>query len=169
MIARGWERQLDRYRNPLFYEDGPPTLSSYRMWLAAQAISYVALPDAPLDYSGKAEAQVVRSPQASRFLHEVWRSKHWRLFAVVHPQPLAEPSATLLTATTDSFVLHAPFPGAYTVRLRFSPYWSLTSGSGCVEEGPDGWTAVRVARPETVRVGIAFSLARVFSHGARCR
>jgi len=169
MIARGWERQLDRYRNPLFYEEGPIAASTYRLWLAAQAISYVALPDAPLDYSGKAEARLVRSPEASRFLQEVWRSEHWRLFAVVHPQPLAEPAATLTDASTDSFVVHAPFAGPYTVRLRFSPYWSLQSGSGCVEEGPEGWTAVRVPRAETVRVGISFSLARIFSHGARCR
>ncbi len=53
MIARGWERQLDRYRNPLFYEDGPPTLSSYRTWLAAQAISYVALPRRPARLLGQ--------------------------------------------------------------------------------------------------------------------
>ncbi len=169
MIARGWERQLDRYRNPLFYEHAPLTASSYRMWLDAQAVSYVALPDAPLDYSGKDEARLVRSPAARGFLHELWRSRHWRLFAVARPQPLAERAATLLSATTDSFVLRAPFGGAYTVRLRFSPYWSLQSAGGCVEEGPEGWTTVRVTRPETVRVGIAFSLSRIFSHGARCR
>jgi hypothetical protein len=172
MLARGWERQLDRYRNPLFYSEGPPTAISYREWLDAQAISYVALPDAPLDYSGKAEARLVRSPQASGpggFLHEVWRSRHWRLFAVVRAQPLAEPEAKLLSASTDSFVLRAPFPGTYWVRLRFTPYWAISSGRGCVEDGQEGWTAVRVPRPETVRVGIDFSLSRVFEHGARCR
>jgi hypothetical protein len=62
-----------------------------------------------------------------------------------------------------------PISGTFEVRLRFSPYWSLTSGRGCVEEDRQGWTAVRVAEPETVRVGISFSLARVFDHGPRCR
>ena len=55
MIARGWERQLDRDRNGLFY-DGPTPLTParYRAWLLEQAVSYVALPDAPLDYSAQA-------------------------------------------------------------------------------------------------------------------
>jgi hypothetical protein len=172
MLARGWERQLDRYRNPLFYASDAPSSATYHEWLAAQAISYVALPDASLDYSGKAEARLVRSPEVSGsggFLREVWRSRHWRLFAVGGSQPLAEPSASLVSASTDSFVLRAPFAGTYSVRLRFTPYWSLSSGRGCVEEGLDGWTAVRVPRGETVRVGVAFSLSRVFDHGARCR
>jgi hypothetical protein len=169
MIARGWERQLDRYRNPLFYEEGPIAASTYGAWLAEQAVSYVALPDAPLDYSGTAEARLVASPRARGELREVWRSPHWRLFAVVSPRPLAAPPARLASAGTDSFVLDAPSAGTFEVRLRFTPYWSLASGRGCVEEAPGGWTALRVARAETVRVGIDFSLARVFDHGARCR
>jgi hypothetical protein len=167
MIARGWERQLDRYRNALFYEDGPLTARAYRAWLGEQAVSYVALPDAPLDYSGKAEARVVRAPQG--FLREVWRSRHWRLFAFAAPRPLATPPGHLIAAGTDSFELAAPSAGTFEVRLRFTPYWSLTSGRGCVEEDPQGWTAVRVPRAETLHVGIDFSLARVFEHGARCR
>jgi hypothetical protein len=172
MIARGWERQLDRYRNPLFYKKGPPTpisVASYRAWLAEQAVSYIALPDAPLDYSGKAEASLVTSSRARGLVREVWRSRHWRLFAVLTPKPLAGPPSRLQRAGTDSFVLTAPSAGTFEVRLRFTPYWSLTKGRGCVEEAPKGWTAVRVARPETVHVGIDFSFARVFDHGARCR
>jgi hypothetical protein len=169
MIARGWERQLDSYRDPLFYEEGPIAASTYGAWLARQAVSYVALPDAPLDYSGEAEAKLVTSPRARGVLREIWRSRHWRLFAVRGPQPLAAPPARLVSAGTDSFVLDAPAAGTYEVRLRFTPYWSLAGGHGCVEEAPGGWTAVRAAQPGAVRVGIDFSLARVFDDGARCR
>ncbi len=109
------------------------------------------------------------SPRSRGLLREVWRSRHWRLFAVLAPRPLAAPPSRLQSAGTDSFVLDAPSAGTFEVRLRFTPYWSLSSGRGCVEEAPGGWTAVRVARPETVHVGIDFSLARVFDHGARCR
>ena len=168
MIARGWERQLDRYRNALFYQEHAFTPHDYRVWLDEQAISYVALPDASLDYSGKREASVVRTLAAGGYLHEVWRSRHWRLFALRAPRPLAGAPGALVSATTDSFSLLAPAPGTYAVRVRFTPYWVLTSGSGCVEEGREGWTAVRVAQPGTVHVGIDFSLARVFDHGARC-
>ncbi len=78
MIARGWERQLDRYRNALFYEERPgtPSAARYRAWLSEQAVSYVALPDAPLDYSGKGEAALLRRPSvtgAGGFLREVWQ------------------------------------------------------------------------------------------------
>ncbi len=61
MLARGWERQLDRYRNPLFYEE-PAALTPqrYREWLTANAVSYVALPDAKVDYSAEREAALLR-------------------------------------------------------------------------------------------------------------
>ncbi len=65
MLARGWERQLDRYRNALFYESAPaPTAQQYAVWLRKQGVSFVALPDAPLDYSARAEAQLVRGGAA---------------------------------------------------------------------------------------------------------
>jgi hypothetical protein len=169
MIARGWERQLDTYRNALFYEEHTPlTAARYRAWLSANAISYVALPDAPLDYSAKAEARLVRSGSAT-YLREVWRSAHWRLFAVRDPAPLAQPPATLTSVGHDSFALSTPRPGAFTVRLRFTPYWALAGGSGCVSEAPGGWTLVRARSAGVSHVVIGFSLARVFDHGPRCR
>jgi hypothetical protein len=172
MIARGWERQLDRYRNALFY-DGSKTLqpARYRAWLGEQAVSYVALPDAPLDYSAGGEARLVRSPAASGrggFLREIWRSAQWRLFAVVGPVPLVAPPARLTAADTQSFTLRAPAAGDYEVRLRFTPYWALSRGRGCVARAPDGWTLVRAARAGTMHVVIRFSAARIFDHGARC-
>ena len=50
-IARGWERQLDRKLNPLFYT---PTLGAakYHRWLDRLAVRYVAVSDGPLDYAG---------------------------------------------------------------------------------------------------------------------
>jgi len=162
-LARGWERQLDRYRNGLLYSGAhPPTPASYAAWLHAQGISYVALPDAPLDYSAKREAQLATG------LREVWRAAHWRLFAVSHPRPLVSPPATLTQLTTDSFTLRAPAPGSYMVLVHFTPYWRLTRGQGCVERAPGDWTRVRAHSAGTLRVGISFSLTRVFSRGARC-
>ncbi len=95
MIARGWERQLDRHRNGLFYGSTPLTAWRYRDWLREQGIDFVALPDASLDYSGKAEARLLEDPanssrQPAGFLRQIWRSPHWRLFAVRRPRPLAQ-------------------------------------------------------------------------------
>jgi hypothetical protein len=171
MMARGWERQLDRYRNGLFYGSSAPTPAVYHAWLSAQAISYVALPDASLDYSGKDEARLLGEPAVSGaggYLHEVWHSAHWRLFAVRDPAPLASPPARLPQAGTEDFTLLVPVPGTYTVRLRFTPYWALSKGIGCIAQAPGGWTQVRAKRAGALHAVIRFSLSRVLDHGARC-
>jgi hypothetical protein len=81
-LARGWERQLDTRYARLFYE---PRLSAaaYAAWLRANRVAYVALPDARLDDAGRAEGALIvrRLP----YLHELWRSAHWRLYAFVAP------------------------------------------------------------------------------------
>jgi hypothetical protein len=79
-LARGWERQLDTRYADLFYR---PTLtaSAYRAWLHENRVVYVALPDARLDYAGKAEGTLVA--RGLPYLREVWRSRHWRLYEVL--------------------------------------------------------------------------------------
>ncbi len=168
MLARGWERQLDIYRNGLFYDESAPlTAARYRNWLSQNAISYVALPDAPLDYSARSEARLLRRGGLA-YLREVWHSTHWRLFAVLDATPLAQAPAVLTGASSDSLTLYAPRPGAYTVRVRFTPYWALAGASGCVARSREGWTEVTTRRAGSVHVVISFSLARVFSRGPRC-
>jgi hypothetical protein len=167
-LARGWERQLDTRENALFYEESKPlTAARYRAWLSEEAVSYVALPDYALDYSAKAEARLLRGGPPG-YLREVWRSAHWRLFAVIGARALAEEPATLTAISTDSFTLEAPSAGAFTVRVHFTPYWALQSGLGCVSRAPGDWTEVRARAPGRLRVGIVFSLARVFDRGSRC-
>ncbi len=168
MLARGWERQLDQKDGPLFYDEAstPLTPARYRAWLSENAVSYVALPDAPLDYSAKGEAKLLHRPPA--YLREIWRSRHWRLFAVLVATPLAQAPATLAGATTDSFTLVEPHPASTIVRIRFTPYWAITKGRGCISEAPGGWTEVRARSAGEVRVGIDFSLGRIFNHGPRC-
>jgi len=174
-LARGFERQLDVDYDGVFYADGDAsgkgvsTLQAerYRGWLSRNAVSYVALPDAPLDYSASAEARLLDSEPG--WLHEVWRSQHWRLFEVLTPTPLAEPPGSLSALSADSFALRAPRAGSYLVRVRFTPYWSLSSGRGCVQRGHEGWTKVQARAPGVLRVGIDFSPLRVIERGPRCR
>jgi hypothetical protein len=164
-LARGWERQLDTRYAALFYD---PHLSAagYHGWLQQNAVAYVALPDVRLDESAQQEAALIT--RGLPYLREVWRSRRWRLFAVSGARPLATPPARLAALGTQGFTLDAPSPGAYEVRVRFTPYWSLIGGHGCVLEAPGGFTEVRAAAAGSVRVGIAFTLARIFDHAARC-
>jgi hypothetical protein len=166
-IARGWERQLDSRRNALFYSRAPLNASRYRAWLSDEAVSLVALPDAPLDYSGRAEARLIRAGPPA-YLREIWRSAHWSLFGVLAPAPLAQAPAQLQRLGHTSFELLAPRAGSYTVRARFTPYWRVAARRACVRRGPEDWTLVQVPRAGSYHVVVGFSLARVFSSGARC-
>jgi hypothetical protein len=165
-LARGWERQLDTRDAPLFYR---PALdaANYHRWLQVNAVAYVAVPDVRLDYSADAEARLVAGGLA--YLVPVWRSAHWRLYAVRSAAPLVSPPGALRSLDSAGFALSLPRPGSYTVAVRFTPYWSLKAGRGCVSRAPGGWTRVSVPVAAPVRVGVAFSFARVLSRAPRCR
>ncbi len=165
LLARGWERQLDTRYGALFYGSGA-TAAAYRAWLYENAISYVALPDVRPDFSAEREGHLIA--RGLPYLREVWHSPHWRLFAVAGGPPLAQPPARLLAVGVDSFTLAAPRPGSYTVRVRYTPYWALREGHGCVRGAPGGWTAVQARTAGTIEVGIEFALTRIFSNGPRC-
>ncbi len=79
-LARGWERQLDTRYGALFYRPGL-TAAAYRAWLTENGVAYVALPDVRLDEAGRAEGALIA--RGLPYLHEVWRSPHWRLYRVV--------------------------------------------------------------------------------------
>ena len=81
-LARGWDRQLDTRYAALFYRPGL-TASAYRAWLTENRVIYVALPDARLDYAARAEGALIA--HGLPYLREVWRSAHWRLYALRSP------------------------------------------------------------------------------------
>jgi hypothetical protein len=58
-IARGWLRQVDIDRNPLFY-DGTLNADTYRRWLDDNAVSWVAIARTPHDWAATGEATLVR-------------------------------------------------------------------------------------------------------------
>jgi hypothetical protein len=141
-LARGWERQLDIAYDPLFYQSGPLTPSEYRTWLLANGVSFVALAAAPLDYAATAEAKLLRSGEV-KGLRPVWHSASWQLWRVVGSEGLASRPATVLSMTPRSVEVRYSQPGQSTLRLRWSPYWSL-AGPGdreaCLRPAAAGWT-----------------------------
>ena len=163
-IARGWERQLDINDNPIFYR-GRITAASYEAWLHQNAIRFVAASDAPLDVSARAEMAVIsRRPS---YLHLVMRSAHWRVYAVADATPMVQGVATLAAMGPDWFTLHVNRPGKALVHVRFTPYWALTQGSGCVS--PAGaLTELTLTRAGTARLGTRFSLTRIGTRSPRC-
>ncbi len=165
-LARGWERQVDRDRNALFYDGRPLTAERYRRWLDDNAVRFVALADAPIDYSAAAEAQLVRD--GLPYLRPVWRDRHWRVYEVTGARGLARGAARATGLDGERVRLTADRPGTVDLRVRWSPYWRVAVGRGCVSEGPGGWTRLRVDRAGPVVVDVAFAPGRVGASSPRC-
>ena len=148
-IARGWERQTDLAANPVLYR--PLSTSGYRAWLDDNAVSLVALPNAPIDLGGRAEAALLAHPPS--YLQPVWHDANWRVWRVTDATPLVTGPATLRALGPASFVLDFRQAGRATVRIRASGMWSISSGRGCVgATAGQRWLLVSAPVAETLVV-----------------
>jgi hypothetical protein len=146
LLARGWERQLDIAYNPIFYSQ-PLTAATYHMWLHANGVKFVALPDARLDDSSLGERALITA--GLPYLHEVWHNAHWRVWQVDGFGGLVDGSATLGSMTPDRVTLNVTGVGDLVLRVRATRHWRVQPG-GCVDSTDDGWTLL-----EGVPVGTA--------------
>jgi len=160
-LARGWERQLDQKANPLFYDGDPLTAARYHAWLRENAVRWVALPNAPLDYSAREEAIVLE--RGAKFLRLAYASPRWRIWEVRGTDPPASGGAKLLAAGPNWFMVDAR--RTTVVRYRYTPYWSTTQA--CVSRAPGGWTRVEPDEPGVVLVQARFGLERRMDRGTR--
>jgi hypothetical protein len=155
-LARGWERQLDTKYDALFYA-ARLTARAYHAWLLENGVSFVALSDAPLDFSSIQEAAMIR--RGLPFLRKVFQSTNWRVYVVIGARPLASGPGQLTAMDGDGFTLYAKQAGTFTVRVHYNPYWKLVAGTGTVAEGQDGWTQVRSNRAGEIAVDAEFPLS----------
>lgn len=142
-LARGWLRQLesDDLRE---FRGSRLTAATYRRWLRRHGVSYVALPDAELDYIGIDEGRLLESGPLP-YLRELWSSPHWRLWEVRSAgSRLATGGARITAAAPDRLVVHVPGPGRYRLRFRYSPYLTVASGRACIADGGTGSTLLAV-------------------------
>lgn len=163
-LARGWLRQLDTTRDDVFYDQEELTDVTYSAWLRRNAIAYVAVPDAPLDYSSVAERRLVLADPP--YLDLRFSSPHWQIYAVRGAKPLVAPlgagRAQTLWVGRQGFALDVSRPGEFLVRVNFTPYWSIARGNGCILRRGD-WTVARASRPGVFRVAADFSLGRAWN------
>ncbi|MFJ1695756.1 MFS transporter [Streptomyces sp. NPDC088252] len=133
-LARGWNRQADMERNPLFYDD---TLNSaeYREWLDRWAVHYVVLPKGTPDSTGAVqEAELV--DEGLPYLKPIWSDANWRLFEVDSPVPLADPPATVDRAGAGELTIHVKKPGRILIRIPYSRWLALVDEKGKSVERP---------------------------------
>jgi hypothetical protein len=167
-LARGWHRQLDRKVNPLFYDDDRPlTPERYKRWLRRNAVRWVALASAPLDFSAEAERKLLLAGLPYLVLRH--SSPNWRIWEVRGTEPPVSGAARLTTVGPAGFDLDAARPGPVLVRQHGMPYWKVTVGSGCVsEDAASGWTVVDVRRAGVVHVRAQFSAGAALGREPRC-
>ncbi len=139
-LARGWSRQIDTARNPLFYR---PALSAteFRTWLDENAVDAVVLaPDARADRGGRKERSLLLVGQV-RGLQRIWSSDDWIIWRVAGARPLV-PAPVRVDATDRTTVrLTASQPTYVPVELRWSRWLSVT-GPACLERA-GGMTRIR--------------------------
>jgi hypothetical protein len=153
-LARGWERQLDQKANPIFYDGEQLTATRYHAWLRENAVRWVALPHAPLDYSAREEAVVLE--RGAKFLKLAYESPRWRIWEVRGTDPPASGGAKLLAAGPNWFMVDAK--RTTVVRYRYTKYWSTSDA--CLSRAPGGWTEVEPTEGGVVLVQARFGLER---------
>ncbi|MEU7314969.1 MFS transporter [Streptomyces sp. NPDC007083] len=188
-LARGWNRQADLERNPLFYEEDLSP-ERYHAWLRRWAVHYVVLPADPPDIAGGvAEAKLVGEGQP--YLKEIWSDDSWRLFRVKDPVPLVDASASVERADAESVTVRVRESGRVLVRVPYSPWLGLVDAdgdrvappshdgenlNGCLRKaeptfgGPppegrdkpvlDTWTVLDAPRPGVYRIAAPYKLPR---------
>ncbi|MFF8192291.1 MFS transporter [Streptomyces bobili] len=133
-LARGWNRQADMERNPLFYDD---TLNSanYREWLKRWAVHFVVVPKDKLDGDGgQRERELVQ--RGLPYLEQIWGDANWQLFRVNAPAPLAEPNTVVQRAAQGEVTIDVRKAGRILIRIPYSPWLSLVDAEGKSLEPP---------------------------------
>ncbi|MFD5797361.1 MFS transporter [Streptomyces diastatochromogenes] len=182
-LARGWNRQADMERNPLFYDD---TLNSanYHEWLQRWAVHFVVLPkDNPDGDGGERERQLLR--RGMPYLKQIWGDANWQLFRVTDPAPLAEPNAVVQRAEQGEMTLEVRKAGRILIKIPYSPWLSVVDGqgkslkppqkasggttydnvNGCLMETPedsegDKWTMLVAPKAGTYHLAAPYQLPR---------
>jgi len=186
-LARGWNRQADAERNPIFYEDGMLTPTAYHRWLDRWAVRFVVLPHGEPDHAAVGEAALVAG--GVRYLHLVWSDPNWRLYKVRSPMPIADPPAVVTDFDSAEVTLTMPHAGSVLVRIPDSPWLSLVDEQGQPVPGPsspgpglpvintdgclspaeqpqqpgqpvDVWTVLRAPHAGTYRIAAPYKLPR---------
>lgn len=163
-LARGWNRQADVTRNPLFYT-AKLAPADYHAWLRRWGVGYVALSSDKPDDAAVEEAALVSAGQP--WLDQIWEHGSWRLYRVTDATPLAAPPAVVQQAGPAALTVQVPSAGPVHLLLPWSPWLGIAGdqgdASGCLAEQGD-WTVLYAPSPGTYRITGRYS----FDRGSPC-
>jgi hypothetical protein len=128
-LARGWNRQADADRNPIFYRDRPLKADAYKRWLRRWAVRFVVLStSATPDPAAADEAALVAG--GLPYLDRVWSDDDWTLYEMRHPTPLVSPPAKVVAYDAAELTITTPVAGRIVIRIADSPWLSLVDADG---------------------------------------
>jgi hypothetical protein len=161
-IARGWFRQDDFPENAVLY--GKLGSHAYVSWLRALGVRYVVLTDAPVDYSARGEARLLRSGRSG--LQPVEDFAHATIYSVPQPRGIVTGArgARVTRFGASAITVEVPHPGNYRVAVRYSPYWHAKNA--CVDRLADGMLGLDVGHSGRVKIEFALTAGRALSAGA---
>jgi hypothetical protein len=113
-------------------------------------VSYIAVPDAELDYLSEDEVELIAS--GLPYLEEVWSSDDWALYRVDGATGLSSGPIAVEQLNTTSFSVSADRPAEGLVRIKWTPYWEPSGASACVSRSGN-WTRVELREPGEVEIG----------------
>ncbi|MGW1978744.1 MFS transporter [Streptomyces sp. NPDC001889] len=135
-LARGWLRQADMERNPIFYDkENPLSAADYRAWLDRWAVHYVVLPNGSPDVGAREEAELIKT--GLPYLDRIWADPNWQLYAVKNPTPLAERPGAVEEASQNEVRIKVEKPGRVLLRVPYSPWLGLVDENGDKVRGPE--------------------------------
>ncbi|HWL44692.1 MAG TPA: hypothetical protein VNQ73_17250 [Ilumatobacter sp.] len=175
-LARGWNRQADLARNPLFYGRTPLDATTYRAWLDRWAVGYVVVAPGSVDAHARSEAELVAG--GLDYLEPVWGGHGWQVYAVADPSPLVSGPAEVIAADPAHLTVRARQAGEFVVKMLHSPWLGVVDAdgrllrdgraciardrvpdSGSARDG-DAWTVLRVTEPGDYTIAAPYALDR---------
>ena len=160
-LTRGWFRQDDFPQNKVLYDDLDSR--TYLSWLRSLGVRYVVLTDAPVDYSAKEEALLVRSGRSG--LTPLVRDEHMTIYSVPSPRQIVtgQGPAQMVELGQTRMVLNLAYPGNYRIAVRYSPYWRAVDRAACVTKGDDGMISLETPRPGRVTLQFKVKAGRALA------
>lgn len=131
-LARGWERQLDLAVNGLFY-DGSFSAAAYEEWLRREGVRWIALPQAPLDFSAREEAALLR--RGAAFLRPAFEGGGWRVWELRGAPPPVQGPGRIVATSPQRIEIEVRRPGRLRLRFRRTRHWRVVEGTADIRGG----------------------------------
>ena len=151
-LARGWNRQRDLDRNPLFYDD-TLTPATYHEWLRRWAVHYRGAAGGRSGHRGGAEAKLLGTDLP--YLRQVWARRQLEAVRRSRIRPRSPtPRPPWSARVPGELVLKVRSKGPVLIRIPYSPWLGLVDAEGHsvkAAAGDRGVQAPAGGRAEDVR------------------